>query len=215
MGLARLIALQAPAGALGMVPARGGPMRDLSPLTDEALMFRWRDGDLDAFRALYGRHRARLHRYILRMTGALAEAEEVFQEVWMGVVRSRESWSPTAAFRTWLFAIANRRLADRSRKRARRFHEVFARPVDDESIVLPPSSDPDPAEATHAAELGRALLAALGALPAEQRQAFLLQAEGGLSLEEIAEATGVGRETVKSRLRYANQRLRRELEAWR
>lgn len=215
MSMAQLIAFPLGPFGLGATPANDAGGRDLSPLSDEALMFRWRDGDMDAFRTLYGRHRASLHRYVLRMTGAVAEAEEVFQEVWMGVVRSRDSWSPLATFRTWLFSIANRRLADRSRKRARRFGELFAVRVDDEAAPLPAAPEPDPAEAAHASQLGQALLAAITALPLDQREAFLMQAEGGLTLDEIAAASGVGRETVKSRLRYANQRLRRDLEAWR
>lgn len=56
------------------------------------------------------------------------------------------------------------------------------------------------------------IVAAVGELPAPQREAFLLAEEGELSLEEIARATGVGRETAKSRLRYALARLRRALE---
>lgn len=200
---------------LGAATPKDGGGSDVSSLSDEALMFRWRDDDLQAFRTLYARHRASLHRYLLRMTGAAAEAEEVFQEVWMAVVRSRDSWSPVATFRTWLFSITSRRLADRARRRSRRFGELFAARLDDDATALPPAAGPDPAEAAQSSELGKALLAAIAALPAEQREAFLMQAEGGLSLEEIALATGVGRETVKSRLRYANQRLRRDLEVWR
>ena len=64
-------------------------------------------------------------------------------------------------------------------------------------------------------QLGERLHAALALLPAAQRDAFLLQQEGGLSLEEIGELTGVGLETVKSRLRYAVAKLRGELASLR
>jgi RNA polymerase sigma-70 factor (ECF subfamily) len=60
----------------------------------------------------------------------------------------------------------------------------------------------------------RDYLKAVEALPPVQREAFLLQAEGDLTLEEIGELTGVGRETVKSRLRYAQARLREALKEW-
>lgn len=63
-------------------------------------------------------------------------------------------------------------------------------------------------------EQAQALLDALAALPLPQREAFLLQAEGGLSLAEIAQATGVNAETAKSRLRYARERLRQTLETF-
>jgi len=188
---------------------------DLSSIADEALMGRWQDGDLKAFQALYRRHRNSLHRFLIRMAASPAEAEEVFQDVWAAVVRSRQTWTPQAKFRTFLFAIANRRLADSFRGRARRFAELNAAPLEGEGAPAISSHDPDPEAGAQNADLGRALMAAIAALPPPQRQAFLLQAEGGLSLEEIAEATGAPRETVKSRLRYASTRLRAELRDWR
>lgn len=188
---------------------------DLSSVGDEALMGRWQNGDLRAFQAVYRRHRASLHRYLLRMAAGPAEADEIFQEVWAAVVKSRQTWTPQASFRTWLFSIANRRLADSFRTRARRFAELNARPLEGEGAPVLPANDLDPEAGAQNSDLGRALLAAIEALPAPQRQAFLLQAEAGLSLEEIAEATGAPRETVKSRLRYASARLREELREWR
>lgn len=191
------------------------PQPDLSSLADEALMGRWQDGDLKAFQAIYHRHRSSLHRYLIRMAASPAEAEEIFQDVWAGVVRSRQTWTPQARFRTWLFSIANRRLADSFRSRARRFAELNAAPLEGEGAPPLPANDLDPEAGAQNADLGRALMAAITALPPPQRQAFLLQAEGGLTLEEIAEATGAPRETVKSRLRYASTRLRAELRDWR
>ncbi len=187
---------------------------DLSPVADETLMQRWRDGDLKAFELLYSRHRAPLHRYLLRMAPSPGEAEEIFQDTWMAVVKSRTTWTPQAAFRTFLFSIANRRMADGLRTRARRFGEIFAKPLEGEGapVLAAPGLDPQQSAANN--DLGRALHAAIGALPDVQRQAFLLQAEAGFSLEEIALATGACRETVKSRLRYASARLRAELGDW-
>ena len=66
----------------------------------------------------------------------------------------------------------------------------------------------------HSDALGDALTAAVASLPLLQREAFLLRAEGGLGLEDIALATGTNRETAKSRLRYAIRRLRETLEPW-
>lgn len=195
-------------------PHRDSVAPDLSPVRDETLMQNWRGGDLKAFQTLYSRHRSALHRYLLRMASSPTEAEEVFQETWMAVVKSRDSWTPQAAFRTFLFSIANRRMADGLRSRARRYGEVFAKPLEGEGAPVLASPEPNPQEAASNNDLGRALLAAIGGLPDVQRQAFLLQVEAGLSLEEIAQTTGVPRETVKSRLRYASARLRAELGDW-
>ena len=188
---------------------------DLSSVGDEALMGRWQNGDLRAFQALYRRHRSSLHRYLLRMAPSPGEAEEIFQEVWAAVVKSRQTWRPEASFRTYLFSIANRRMADHFRSRARRLGEIFAKPVLGEDAPQIAANDLDPEAGASNADLGRALLAAIEALPQVQREAFLLQAEAGLSLEEIAQVTGAPRETVKSRLRYASVRLRADLRDWR
>ena len=76
---------------------------------------------------------------------------------------------------------------------------------------MPGPQQDQPERAVARRQTARQLLRALALLPDEQREAFLLHEEGGLTLEEIAEVTGVGRETVKSRLRYALGKLRQEL----
>ena len=125
----------------------------------------------------------------------------------MAVVKGRERYQPTARFVTFLFAIAHRRLADRARKAARRPQAPL--PDDAPDLAL------GPAHLAESAALGAALAAALATLPAPQRQAFLMRAEGDLSVEEIAAITGVPYETAKSRLKYANRALREKLDAWR
>lgn len=182
----------------------------LSPLTDEALMVRFGNGETDAFEALYRRHRARLHRFVKRMNPG--EADEIFQDVWLAVVAGRERYVPTARFVTYLFAIAHRKSADKWRRKARAENSLVV--FDGEDFDPADESQPDPLNAALNAELGRALEDAIALLPVAQREAFLMQAEGGLRLDEIAQASGTSRETIKSRLRYAHNRLRRALESW-
>ena len=132
----------------------------------------------------------------------------------MRVIGAAAGYEPTAKFSTWLFRIARNRLVDHWRKLGRE-------PVDpleaaDDGVFDPPASDVEtPHSRAEQQELGRALLAALNELPEAQRDAFLLAEEGGLTLEEIAAVAGVGRETIKSRLRYATAKLRGKLESWR
>jgi RNA polymerase sigma-70 factor (ECF subfamily) len=176
------------------------------PVPDDAgLMARFAAGDGAAFEALYRRHRGVLYNYIRRLTPP-AEVEEIFQDVWMAVVRSSSHYVPTARFTTFLFAIAHRRIADFYRRRSRRPESALPEELQDGA------SGPE-AMAQNAA-LGAALAAAVAELPHAQREAFLLRAEAGLSVEEIAEITGVPFETAKSRLRYANRVLREKLDAW-
>jgi RNA polymerase sigma-70 factor (ECF subfamily) len=168
-------------------------------------------GTASAFDTLYARHKGGVYRYLLRHCRDAAVADELFQDVWMNAIRVRASYSPTAKFTTWLYTLAHNRLVDHWRATGR----VRLVSVDDEDgeavdvvAQLPADAHHEPQARAASRELGAQLAAALQALPAEQRDAFLLQYEGGLSLAEIAQATGVGLETAKSRLRYALTKLR-------
>lgn len=179
--------------------------------SDESLMARYQRGEDQAFGQLYARHRASLARFVRRMSPDGGESEEILQETWMAVVRCHEAYVPTAKFSTYLFSIARRRTMDRWRQRGRS-PEMESASEESESFAAPRMAEPD--QCAHSAALGDALTAAVASLPLLQREAFLLRAEGGLGLEDIALATGTNRETAKSRLRYAIRRLREMLEPW-
>ncbi len=177
---------------------------------DEELMLRYGGGDTEAFETLYRRHRGPLYRFLLRQVKDQATAEEIFQDVWMRVIDSRGRYEARSKFSSWMYTIAHHRLMDHYRASGR------ARFLDEEegaeALEALASGDP-PAEIL--LERKRAverLLEALAGLPDAQREAFLLQQEGDLSVEEIATATGVSRETAKSRLRYALAKLRSAME---
>jgi RNA polymerase sigma-70 factor, ECF subfamily len=168
-------------------------------------MMRYRDGDLAAFEMLYRRHKDPLYRYLLRGCAHAESAAEMFQDVWAGLVRSRAGYEPRARFGAWLYRLAHNRLIDHLRLQPRA-------PLPLEEELIPAAAEHERPEAQAlAGERGQRLRQALAALPAEQREAFLLHEEAGLTLEEIAEVSGVGRETVKSRLRYALAKLREAL----
>ena len=179
--------------------------------TDEALMLGYRDGDAAAFDVLYSRHKGGIYRYLLRQCRNAALADELFQDVWMNLIRARAGYTVQAKFSTYLYRIAHNRLMDHFRR------DDAAVSLDDELVsidepVAPRSVEPE-VSATSRQQAAQ-LLALLDALPEEQREAFVLQQEGGLSIEEIAAATGVNRETAKSRLRYALAKLRQGMQAW-
>lgn len=171
-------------------------------------MVQYRNGNAAAFETLYRRHKDPLWRYLLRGTEDREAAAEMFQDIWSGVIRRRSSYEPRARFTTWLYTLAHHRLIDHYRLRS-----LSTAPLEAAEDVA--TTDPGPDAAAQGAQLRRRLLDSLAQLPPEQREAFLLKAEGGLSLEEIGSVTGVGRETVKSRLRYALAKLREELsDVW-
>lgn len=173
-------------------------------------MLAWRDGDPAAFELLYARHRAALFRYLLHQCGKRELADELFQEIWMSVIRASSGYEVSAKFTTWLFRIAHNRLIDHYRKSGRLAE--FERSVgEDELPDCPAPASTQPEKLLERAQLARRLVAAVEALPAAQRESFLLAAEGGLSVDEIARATGTVYETAKSRLRYAYARLRSAL----
>jgi len=172
-------------------------------------MLQYRNGSMAAFETLYRRHKDPLWRYLLRGAEDREAVAEMFQDIWSGVVRSRSSWQPQARFTTWLYTLAHNRLVDYYRLR-----RLATAPLEAADDVAAPEQD-GPDAAARVAQLRQRLLDGLAQLPHEQREAFLLKEEGGLSLEEIGEVTGVGRETVKSRLRYALVKLRQELsDVW-
>jgi len=180
---------------------------------DEALMLRYASGVAESFDTLYGRHRAGVYRYLLRHCGNAGIADELFQDVWMNLIRTRATYAPTARFAAWLYTLAHNRLVDHWRATGQ--IETVSIDGDDATNdavhALPGarSDEPDTRATRH--EVAAQLRAAFAALPTMQRDAFLLQQESGLSLPEIATLTGVGVETVKSRLRYAVAKLRAEL----
>jgi RNA polymerase sigma-70 factor (ECF subfamily) len=177
--------------------------------SDEALLTRYAAGDAAAFERLYRRHELRVWRYLKRNVANTALAEELMQEVWFAAAREAGRFRPSARFTTWLFTIAHNRMVDAWRAR-RPQTSLDAAARDATALVAPPGDRPE-ARAI-AGEERAALVMALLRLPDEQREAFLLQMEGDLAVEDIARVTGTTFETAKSRLRYARQKLRELLE---
>lgn len=192
-------------GYIGLYPTLSG-MTDVAD-TDEALMMRYQAGDAGAFDLIYARHRLGLYRFIQRQCRNHGEGEELFQEVWLNVIQARESYHIAAQFRTWLYTLAHHRLMDYFRKR-RIIDSASFSTMDGMENELPASRVSEPEVIAVARQQGNMILGLLNALPAPQREAFLLYEEGGLSVEEIAATTGITFEAAKSRLRYAYAKLR-------
>jgi RNA polymerase sigma factor (sigma-70 family) len=187
----------------------------LAQETDENLMKRFGRGEAAAFEILYRRHELKVFRYLQRNVRNEAGANDLMQEVWFAVMRGAANYQPTAKFTTWLFTIAHNRMVDMIRANHRLQSLDAGDDTDSEGASLLEQLAVDrklePLSQVQSQDEAAALLNAVAQLPAEQRSAFLLQAEGELSVEEIADATGSNFETVKSRLRYARAKLRQLL----
>jgi RNA polymerase sigma-70 factor (ECF subfamily) len=182
----------------------------MEPLDEDArLMVRYRDGDADAFSALYARHKGPLYRYLLRQVRNSGAAADLFQEVWSRLIATRGRYEARAKFATYLFHIAHNCSIDFFRRDLTVRRAARSDDTDAPEPEVPEYQRPD--GIAEFAEQQSALLAALGALPREQREAFLLHEETGLTIEEIARLTDVGPETAKSRLRYAIRKLKKSL----
>lgn len=177
--------------------------------TDEALMIAYCNGDAEAFARLYDRHRGALYRFIRRQC-AMAVADELFQDVWTRLIVARRYYEPTARFSTYLYQVARNRLIDHYRSSGRSLEDASG----DDPPEAPAAIGQQPENAVQTRQQASRLLSLIEALPPAQREAFLLHEEAGFTLAEIGEITGVGRETVKSRLRYALASLRQGMEEW-
>ncbi|MFT4520861.1 MAG: RNA polymerase sigma-70 factor (ECF subfamily) [Halioglobus sp.] len=167
--------------------------------SDEALMQAYQRGDADAFECLYHRHKDGLFAFLYRSCPQMAVVEELAQEAWMAVVKRAPQYEAQGHFKTWLYQIGHNRLVD------------FWRRKDNQHESLENTPEPVANNETESANESRQLLIrAIAQLPGEQRDTLLLR-EQGFSNKEIAEITGSGEETIKSRLRYARKQLREHL----
>jgi len=165
-------------------------------------------GDTAAFDTLYGRYKDRTWRYFRRQLDDDA-ARDCQQELWMKLIERRTAYRAQGKFDAYLFSMAHSVLVDAQRK--------YLRVVDkgtDKSVMmdnLHASKRTEPDQATTLARALTALKSAIAGLPIVQRNTFVLRQESGLSYVAIAEVTDCSTETVKSRLRYARNKLTEEL----
>ena len=173
--------------------------------SDEALFRHFRRGDGRAFETLYERYRQSLYLFLLRSCAERADADELYQDTWSRIITAAKPFQQ-GSFKAYIFRIARNLLIDRHRRQHLRLVN------DDETVaeVSDPGKSPD--EQAQEQDCSDLLKRHLMDLPHEQREVFLLKEEAGLSLVQIASMIDAGRETVKSRLRYALKQLRNLLE---
>lgn len=190
-------------------------------LSDNKLMEQFCAGEVHVFQLLYARHEKPLYRYIRRLLGKeeRLQAEDVFQETWIKLVDARQRWQAheSASFKTWLYTLAHNRAIDVLRQSGRELSidEGWTSGDNQEPWHLWPASNAEqPEQKAFWRKAGQQLLGCLEALPVLQRAAFLLHHEDGLTLDEISEIFNAEFETVKSRLRYALDKLRNCMGAY-
>lgn len=193
----------------------------LEQLEDEALMEAYQQGDTRAFEQLLKRHRKPVYNFLYRQVGNNALAEDLLQDTFLRVIRSAASYSRTAKFTTWLYTIARNLCVDQARRarhrRALSLDQPLAGESDDKRTLFDRIADEGPAVDRQV--IGRRLQVqlqqAIAALSEEQREVFLMREYLNLPFKEIAEIINCPENTVKSRMRYALEHLRRLLDDYR
>jgi RNA polymerase sigma-70 factor (ECF subfamily) len=193
----------------------------MSDQSDEQLMRAYRAGDARAFEMLLSRHERPVWRFLRRSVGDPTLAEDLLQEVFLRVVKARDEWKGEAKFSTWLYTIARNLCVDQARRAVHRdaasldapTHRAEDRPETLHDRLA--SGRRDAEGLTSDSELRARMDAAIAALPVEQREVFLMREAMDMPFAEIAGVVGAPEPTVKSRMRYALERLRVALEDFR
>lgn len=181
-------------------------------------MLAFKSGEARAFELLVRRYRAPVFNFILRFTGNRARAEDLLQETWLKVVRNAGGYEPKARFTTWVYTIARNLCVDSARKESYRQADSLEAPAgasDGDGRALGevlPDGNASPERGAYNTRLRPMLERALMSLPEEQREVFILREYSGVPFKDIAQVTGTSENTVKSRMRYALEGLRRRLE---
>ncbi len=188
--------------------------------TDEALMIRFQSGDRSAFAVLVRRHQSPLYNFAMRQLRSTSVAEEVVQDAFVRVVQNAADFKHEARFSTWHYTITRNLCIDQMRKRALRRHPSLDEPKraeEGEGPTLGEQTADSRANVERSAvsvEIRERVLAAVEQLPDEQREVFLMREVSNLPFKEIAEIVGVPENTVKSRMRYALERLQAALSEY-
>lgn len=186
---------------------------------DEDLMVMYQQGEVRAFEILLGRHRKAVYNFILRFVGDRETAEDLLQETFMRVIKGADAYKRQAKFTTWLYTIARNLCVDQTRRRKHRRHASLDAPMDtsdDSGSLMDVIAGSELASDRKSVnkELFATMQRAIASLSEEQREVFLMREFLDLPFKQIAEVVGVPENTVKSRMRYALEKLRLELDEY-
>ena len=179
-------------------------------LSDDLLVLNYQRGDSASFEKLYNRHKGAIYRFFLRQLPP-AQANDGFQETWTKLITNIDKFEPRGAFQAYLFKLAHNVLMDHHRQSMRASARRAEGEIEPDDIVAEGS---DVTEQVSAAELRQLLHAEIALLPINQRTVWLIKQETRLNHTEIAELTGTSLEGVKSRLRYANEKLKAGMQRY-
>jgi RNA polymerase sigma-70 factor (ECF subfamily) len=189
---------------------------DFSLLTDAEVMLELKAGNMDAFDVLLGKYRKPMVHFMFRMVHNQAVAEELAQEVFLRVYRSRETYRAEARFSTWLYRIATNLGVNHARDTR---HERTASTIYLDAVDAETGTTPDVADTTPSAEADllqqermKAIRQHVMALPERQKTAVLMHKYQGMDYKQIGEVLKLSESATKSLLFRAYQTLREKLK---
>ncbi|MGA1017976.1 MAG: RNA polymerase sigma factor [Phycisphaerales bacterium] len=176
--------------------------------TDEELLVAYREGDRDAFVKLLERYRAEVLNFLTRFLGNRAAAEDVFQDTFLQIHLSADTFDADRTFKPWLFTIAANKARDFHRRRKRRAAASLSAPIggnDDgaEFVDLLAGDDETPDVPIEQEEQAALVKRVVDELPGHYREILLLSYFQRMSYQQISETLEVPLGTVKSRLHSA------------
>ena len=187
-------------------------------MSDEELIRRHKEGDPEAFGEILRRFGKPLYGYLVGMVKDETAAADLFQETFMRLLKSVDTYEEQGRLGSWLFAIAHNLAQDHFRKIGRTFvEESLDEGREDAGTTLADllaSPEPGPEEAALHAEMHSHIEEAFEKLSPEQREVFYLREYAGLSFKEVAESLGCPLGTVLARMSRGLKKLRLELEGF-
>ncbi len=175
-------------------------------IQDELLVLQSQEGDAEALGSLIKRWQPRLGGLAWRLTGEREAARDIVQEAWLAIVRGLNRLDDPARFRSWAYRIVRNKCADWTRRRVAR--RAAAKDLQAEAAT---ACDQATSQTGSAGDVAR-LREAMSNLPPEQKAILSFHYLDGMTIAEIARVLDVPKGTVKSRLHYARNRLKRTLE---
>ena len=191
---------------MGPAPARTMSAHERDP--GSQLMLAWQAGDESAFERLVDRYAGQVWSLLTRFLGPVSAREDLVQEVFLRVVRSRDRYEPKAKLSTWLYRIVFHLAVNRTERDGRRPLRLVGEEGGEALQAFPDPAAIEPDGALETEDVVSAVRAAIGRLPERQRMALILAKYDELSYAEIGEVMGISEKAVKSTVHRARESLR-------
>ncbi|RMF57244.1 MAG: sigma-70 family RNA polymerase sigma factor [Calditrichaeota bacterium] len=181
-------------------------------VTDEVLIARFQQGDVQAFEELVRRYKDQLLNFVFRFVGNRVDAEDIVQETFFRVFKNKHYYKEIAKFSTWVYTIAGNLAKTELRRRKRRKFFSVSNSINDEKDFDLPSGDLSPDQQVDGNIKEKIIQEAIDRLPTKFREVILLRDQQGFSYEEISQILRIPLGTVKSRVNRGRLKLQEELK---